>query len=65
MVLFNYLLLYYSVSPIFDLRGKPMKKMIQKLAYFLSEVLRRVITDSIKQLLRCFLESIPDAELVA
>ncbi len=42
-----------------------MKKMIQKLAYFLSEVLRRVITDSIKQLLRCFLESIPDAELVA
>ena len=42
-----------------------MRKVIRKCANFLSKVLDRVITESIKQLLRCFLASIEDVEFVA
>ena len=41
-----------------------MNKVTRKLDRFLSKILWRVITDSIKQLLRCFLESMPDAEFI-
>ena len=39
-----------------------MKTMIRKLAHFFSKVLQRIITDIIKQLLRCFLENMQDVE---
>ena len=41
-----------------------MRTMIRRLARVFSKVLQRVITDSIKQLLRCFFESMQDEEFV-
>ena len=41
-----------------------MKTVTRKLTRFFSKVLWRVITDIIKQLLRCFLESMQNVESV-
>lgn len=41
-----------------------MRTVIRKFTHFLSKILRRVTTDSIKQLLRCFFQSMQDVEFV-
>ena len=41
-----------------------MNKSIRKLTRSVSKILQRLITDSIKHLLRCFLENMQEAEFV-